>query len=241
MLRSQAAGAVDWWSGLFALLAGEQGPWVAAAVAAKLITMSPGLAQRPPPAAIRGAAGGPQRRWLARPAFVLLLAAAAVMIGFAGLASVVVVSAGRPVAGGQRPEDTDVGHTSRRAPRPGAWTDLLSALDSLAQIGFHTGDPGIARGAAWFTASQSRTACGTPGATGPSTPTAAYVSAWPYAGCSMRSGQMNGRPNGPKHQTVGPGRWPWAAPGGITHTTAPTASSRRPAGRPSQPAAPGRS
>jgi hypothetical protein len=47
-----------------------------------------------------------------------------------------------------------VGHTSRRAPQPGACTGLLSALDSLAQIGFHTSDPGIARGAAWFTASQ---------------------------------------------------------------------------------------
>jgi hypothetical protein len=34
------------------------------------------------------------------------------------------------------------------------WTDLLSALDSLTQVGFHTGDPDIGRGVAWFTASQ---------------------------------------------------------------------------------------
>lgn len=30
------------------------------------------------------------------------------------------------------------------------WTDLLSALDSLAQIGFRPDDPDIARGMAWF-------------------------------------------------------------------------------------------
>lgn len=30
------------------------------------------------------------------------------------------------------------------------WTDLLSALDSLAQIGFRRDDPDIARGVAWF-------------------------------------------------------------------------------------------
>lgn len=30
------------------------------------------------------------------------------------------------------------------------WTDLLSALDSLAQAGFRAGDADIARGAAWF-------------------------------------------------------------------------------------------
>ena len=30
------------------------------------------------------------------------------------------------------------------------WTDLLSALDSLAQTGFRRGDPDIARGIAWF-------------------------------------------------------------------------------------------
>ncbi len=30
------------------------------------------------------------------------------------------------------------------------WTDLLSALDSLAQIGLRAGDPDIARGVAWF-------------------------------------------------------------------------------------------
>jgi hypothetical protein len=30
------------------------------------------------------------------------------------------------------------------------WTDLLSALDSLAGIGFRAGDPDIARGVAWF-------------------------------------------------------------------------------------------
>jgi len=30
------------------------------------------------------------------------------------------------------------------------WTDLLSALDSLARIGFRAGAPDIARGAAWF-------------------------------------------------------------------------------------------
>ena len=30
------------------------------------------------------------------------------------------------------------------------WTDLLSALDSLAQIGFRADDPDIARGVAWF-------------------------------------------------------------------------------------------
>lgn len=34
------------------------------------------------------------------------------------------------------------------------WTDLLSALDSLAQIGFRAGDPDIARGVAWFIDSQ---------------------------------------------------------------------------------------
>jgi hypothetical protein len=34
------------------------------------------------------------------------------------------------------------------------WTDLLSALDSLAQIGFRAGDPGIARGVAWFIGNQ---------------------------------------------------------------------------------------
>jgi hypothetical protein len=34
------------------------------------------------------------------------------------------------------------------------WTDLLSALDSLAQIGFRPGDPDIARGVAWFTGNQ---------------------------------------------------------------------------------------
>lgn len=30
------------------------------------------------------------------------------------------------------------------------WTDLLSALDSLAQTGLRAGDPDIARGVAWF-------------------------------------------------------------------------------------------
>jgi Squalene-hopene cyclase C-terminal domain len=30
------------------------------------------------------------------------------------------------------------------------WTDLLSALDCLAQIGLRAGDPDVARGAAWF-------------------------------------------------------------------------------------------
>ena len=34
------------------------------------------------------------------------------------------------------------------------WTDLLSALDSLAQIGFRADDPGIARGVAWFIGNQ---------------------------------------------------------------------------------------
>ncbi len=34
------------------------------------------------------------------------------------------------------------------------WTDLLSALDSLAQIGFRADDPDIARGVAWFTENQ---------------------------------------------------------------------------------------
>ena len=34
------------------------------------------------------------------------------------------------------------------------WTDLLSALDSLAQIGFRPDDPDIARGVAWFLDSQ---------------------------------------------------------------------------------------
>jgi hypothetical protein len=34
------------------------------------------------------------------------------------------------------------------------WTDLLSALDSLAQIGFRAADPDIARGVAWFTGNQ---------------------------------------------------------------------------------------
>ena len=34
------------------------------------------------------------------------------------------------------------------------WTDLLSALDSLAQIGFRRDDPDIARGVAWFTGNQ---------------------------------------------------------------------------------------
>jgi hypothetical protein len=93
MLRSQAAGAVDWWSGLFALLAGEQGPWVAASCVRQAHNHEswPGTASTA--CSDPAAAGGPQRRWLARPAFVLLLAAA-VVIGFAGLASVVVVSVG---------------------------------------------------------------------------------------------------------------------------------------------------
>jgi hypothetical protein len=34
------------------------------------------------------------------------------------------------------------------------WTDLLSALDTLAQLGFRAGDPDISRGTAWFTANQ---------------------------------------------------------------------------------------
>ena len=34
------------------------------------------------------------------------------------------------------------------------WTDLLSALDSLAQAGFRADDPGIARGVAWFVGNQ---------------------------------------------------------------------------------------
>jgi hypothetical protein len=34
------------------------------------------------------------------------------------------------------------------------WTDLLSALDSLAQIGFPASDADIARGVAWFTGNQ---------------------------------------------------------------------------------------
>ena len=34
------------------------------------------------------------------------------------------------------------------------WTDLLSVLDSLAQIGFRPDDPDIARGVAWFLDSQ---------------------------------------------------------------------------------------
>jgi hypothetical protein len=34
------------------------------------------------------------------------------------------------------------------------WTDLLSALNSLARIGFRAGDPDIARGVAWFTGNQ---------------------------------------------------------------------------------------
>ncbi len=34
------------------------------------------------------------------------------------------------------------------------WTDLLSALDSLARIGLRAGDPDIARGVAWFTGHQ---------------------------------------------------------------------------------------
>ena len=34
------------------------------------------------------------------------------------------------------------------------WTDLLSALDSLARIGLRAGDPDIARGVAWFTGNQ---------------------------------------------------------------------------------------
>ena len=34
------------------------------------------------------------------------------------------------------------------------WTDLLSALDSLARIGLRPGDPEIARGVAWFTGNQ---------------------------------------------------------------------------------------
>ena len=34
------------------------------------------------------------------------------------------------------------------------WTDLLSALDSLARIGFRADDSDIARGAAWFTGNQ---------------------------------------------------------------------------------------
>lgn len=34
------------------------------------------------------------------------------------------------------------------------WTDLLSALDSLAQIGLRASDPDIARGVAWFISNQ---------------------------------------------------------------------------------------
>jgi hypothetical protein len=34
------------------------------------------------------------------------------------------------------------------------WTDLLSALDCLARIGFRPGDPDIDRGMAWFTGNQ---------------------------------------------------------------------------------------
>ena len=37
---------------------------------------------------------------------------------------------------------------------PYGWTDLLSAPDSLTQIGFRAGDPDIARGVAWFTGNQ---------------------------------------------------------------------------------------
>jgi hypothetical protein len=37
------------------------------------------------------------------------------------------------------------------------WTDLLSALDSLARIGFRADDPDIARGVAWFLENQDRT------------------------------------------------------------------------------------
>jgi len=39
-----------------------------------------------------------QRRWLARAAFALILAAAAVMIGFAGLASLAMVAVGAVAA-----------------------------------------------------------------------------------------------------------------------------------------------
>ena len=59
------------------------------------------------------------------------------------------------------------------------WTDLLSALDSLARIGFGAGDPDIARGVAWFTGNQDPAACGIPGTTGPRAPTATCGSGSP--------------------------------------------------------------
>jgi hypothetical protein len=63
------------------------------------------------------------------------------------------------------------------------WTDLLSALDSLAQIGFPAGDPDIARGVAWFIGNQEPAGCGTPGTTGPRAATATYGSGSPCAAC----------------------------------------------------------
>jgi hypothetical protein len=67
------------------------------------------------------------------------------------------------------------------------WTDLLSALDSLAQLGFRAGDPDIARGVAWFTGNQEPGGCGIPGATGPRARTAICGWGSPSAGCSTPS------------------------------------------------------
>ena len=68
------------------------------------------------------------------------------------------------------------------------WTDLLSALDSLAQIGFRASDPDVAP-AAWPGSSTTRspTGSGIPGATGPRVLTAICGSGSPYAGCSTPS------------------------------------------------------
>ncbi len=55
------------------------------------------------------------------------------------------------------------------------WTDLLSALDSLAQIGFHAGDPDIARGVAWFIGDQEPSGLWSTGRNRPKSP---YSDLW---------------------------------------------------------------
>ena len=71
------------------------------------------------------------------------------------------------------------------------WTDLLSALDSLARIGFRPGDPNIARGVAWFTGNQEPSGLWNTGRNRPKgcprAPTAICGSGSPYAGCSTPS------------------------------------------------------
>ena len=58
------------------------------------------------------------------------------------------------------------------------WTDLLSALDSLAQIGFRPDDPVSTSPAAWpgFSTARNLTGSGIPGVTGRRVPSAIYGS-----------------------------------------------------------------